>query len=121
MGLPIRPFLLFNRIISTYKLLHFFIKIDIRIDISKVPPRKKENKTIPQAYIKPITINEDFLFLNQRGSHLSRQAIFDMIKTVALSACCGQAPQELKDAADIVTCHCNNGAVADFLEYIESK
>ena len=45
---------------------------------------------------------------------------FDMIKTVALSACCGQAPQELKDAADIVTCHCNNGAVAEFIEYIEA-
>lgn len=30
--------------------------------------------------------NEDFLFLNQRGSHLSRQAIFDMIKKYALEA-----------------------------------
>ena len=28
--------------------------------------------------------HEDFLFLNQRGSHLSRQAIFDMIKKYAL-------------------------------------
>ena len=30
--------------------------------------------------------HEDFLFLNQRGSHLSRQAIFDMIKKYALEA-----------------------------------
>ena len=30
--------------------------------------------------------HEDFLFLNQRGSHLSRQAIFDLIKKCALDA-----------------------------------
>lgn len=30
--------------------------------------------------------HEDFLFLNQRGSHLSRQAIFDLIKKCALEA-----------------------------------
>ena len=30
--------------------------------------------------------HEDFLFLNHRGSHLSRQAIFDMIKKYALEA-----------------------------------
>ena len=29
---------------------------------------------------------EDFLFLNQRGSHLSRQAVFDLIKKCALEA-----------------------------------
>ena len=28
----------------------------------------------------------DFLFLNQRGSHLSRQAVFDIIKKAALNA-----------------------------------
>lgn len=46
---------------------------------------------------------------------------FDMLKTVAVPACCGQAPKELKEVAQFVACHCNNGAVADFLEYIESK
>ena len=46
---------------------------------------------------------------------------FDMLKTVGVPACCGQAPQELKDTAEFVACHCNKGAVADFLEYIESK
>ena len=30
--------------------------------------------------------HEDFLFLNQRGSHLSRQAIFDLVKKCALDA-----------------------------------
>lgn len=46
---------------------------------------------------------------------------YDMLKTVGVPACCGQAPQELKDISEFVSCHCNNGAVADFLEYIELK
>ena len=46
---------------------------------------------------------------------------YDMLKTVAVPACCGQAPKELKEISQFVSCHCNKGAVADFLEYIESK
>lgn len=46
---------------------------------------------------------------------------YDMLKTVGVPACCGQAPKELKKISEFVACHCNNGAVADFLEYIESK
>ncbi len=46
---------------------------------------------------------------------------FDMLKTVGVPACCGQAPKELKDISEFIACHCNNGAVADFLEYIENK
>lgn len=46
---------------------------------------------------------------------------FDMIKTVGLPAVCGQAPKEMKDAAKFIACHCNHGAVADFLEYIENN
>ena len=46
---------------------------------------------------------------------------FDMLKSVGVPACCGQAPKELKEISEYVTCHCNNGAVADFLEYIETK
>lgn len=46
---------------------------------------------------------------------------FDMLKTVGVPACCGQAPDELKEVSQFVSCHCNKGAVADFLEYIESK
>ncbi len=46
---------------------------------------------------------------------------YDMLKTVGVPACCGQAPQELKDISEFVACHCNKGAVADFIEYIETK
>ncbi len=46
---------------------------------------------------------------------------FDMLKTVGVPACCGQAPKELKEISEFVACHCNKGAVADFLEYIENK
>lgn len=43
----------------------------------------------------------------------------DMLKTVALPAACGQAPRDIKAIAKVCTCHCNKGAVADFLEYLE--
>ena len=46
---------------------------------------------------------------------------YDMLKTVGVPACCGQAPKELKDISEFVACHCNKGAVADYLEYIENK
>lgn len=46
---------------------------------------------------------------------------YDMLKSVGVPACCGQAPEELKEISEFVSCHCNNGAVADFLEYIENK
>lgn len=46
---------------------------------------------------------------------------YDMLKSVGVPACCGQAPKELKEISEFVSCHCNNGAVADFLEYIENK
>lgn len=46
---------------------------------------------------------------------------FDMLKTVGVPACCSQAPKELKEVSEFVSCHCNKGAVADFLEYIKNK
>lgn len=43
---------------------------------------------------------------------------YEMLKQVGLPACCGQAPKGMKDISRLVTCHCNNGAVADLIEYI---
>lgn len=43
---------------------------------------------------------------------------YEMLKKVALPACCGQAPQGMKDIAKFVAGHCNQGAVADLIEYI---
>lgn len=43
---------------------------------------------------------------------------YDMLKTVGLPACCGQAPKAMHDIAKFHACHCNKGAVADLLEYI---
>ena len=43
---------------------------------------------------------------------------YDMLKTVGLPACCGQAPKAMHEIADFHACHCNHGAVADLLEYI---
>lgn len=43
---------------------------------------------------------------------------YEMLKTVALPACCGQAPKEIKKIVKLVTCHCNFGAVAELIEYL---
>jgi len=43
---------------------------------------------------------------------------YEMLKCVAFPACCGQAPKEMKKISKLVTCHCNNGAVADLIEYM---
>ena len=45
----------------------------------------------------------------------------DMLCTVALPAACGQAPKYIKSIAKYQACHCNKGAVGDFLEYIEEN
>ena len=45
----------------------------------------------------------------------------DMLKTVAHPACCKQAPNAIHSVCEFHACHCNNGAVADFLRYIEEK
>lgn len=46
---------------------------------------------------------------------------YDMLKSVGIPACCGQAPKEMKEISEFVACHCNKGAVADFIEYVEKK
>ena len=43
---------------------------------------------------------------------------YEMLKKVALPACCGQAPKGMKKIAKFVAGHCNQGAVADLIEYI---
>ncbi len=43
----------------------------------------------------------------------------DMLRTVKHPACCKQAPEELHEICEFHACHCNEGAVADFLSYIE--
>ena len=43
---------------------------------------------------------------------------YEMLKSVAVPACCGQAPRGMKEIAKLVTCHCNKGAVADLIEYL---
>ncbi len=44
----------------------------------------------------------------------------DMLKAVAHPVCCGQAPSDIKAIAEHVACHCRDGAVADFINYIET-
>ena len=46
---------------------------------------------------------------------------YDMLKSVGVPACCGQAPKELKEISEFVSCHCNDGAVCDFINYIEKN
>ncbi len=42
----------------------------------------------------------------------------DMLKAVRHSACCKQAPEDIYPVCEYVACHCNEGAVADFINYI---
>lgn len=42
----------------------------------------------------------------------------DMLKTVKHPACCKQAPDEIHKVCEYLACHCNDGAVADFINYI---
>ena len=45
---------------------------------------------------------------------------WDMLHTVGLPACAGQAPSSIKRICKYNACHCNNGCVADLLNYIMS-
>lgn len=45
---------------------------------------------------------------------------WDMLKTVGLPACAGQAPKAIHEICQFEACHCNQGCVADLLEYIMS-
>lgn len=45
----------------------------------------------------------------------------DMLKTVGHPVCCGQAPDDIKEISEYVACHCNDGAVADFINYLEKN
>jgi Cof subfamily protein (haloacid dehalogenase superfamily) len=44
-----------------------------------------------------------------------------LLEAAAVSAVPADAPDELKALADIVVCCCDQGAVADFIEYIEKR
>lgn len=45
----------------------------------------------------------------------------ELIKTAAIGAVPANAPDDLKRIADVVVGPCENGAVADFIEYLEAK
>lgn len=45
----------------------------------------------------------------------------EMLKRVAHPVCCGQAPDDIKEISEYVACHCNDGAVADFIDYIQTN
>lgn len=46
---------------------------------------------------------------------------YDMLRSVYLPAACGQAPLEMHKIAKFHAGHCNKGAVADLIEFIEKK
>lgn len=43
---------------------------------------------------------------------------FEMIKNADIGAAVADAPEEIKQSADFVTCKCKDGAVADFIDYL---
>ncbi|MBE6795084.1 MAG: HAD family hydrolase [Ruminococcaceae bacterium] len=44
----------------------------------------------------------------------------EMLKAVGHSCCCGQAPEDIKEICEYIACHCNDGAVADFINYLKT-
>ncbi len=46
---------------------------------------------------------------------------FEMINNADIGAATADAPDEIKQSADYVTCKCIDGAVADFIDYLTSK
>jgi Cof subfamily protein (haloacid dehalogenase superfamily) len=45
----------------------------------------------------------------------------ELLKAAGFAAVPENSPDDLKRQADLVVCHCNDGAVADLIEYIERK
>lgn len=43
---------------------------------------------------------------------------WDMLKTVGVPACAGQAPTPIHDICRLVACHCNRGCVAQLVNYV---
>ncbi|MCQ2462825.1 MAG: HAD family hydrolase [Clostridia bacterium] len=46
---------------------------------------------------------------------------YEMLKNAPVSACCGQSPRGIKYVAKMQTCHCDRGAVADLIEFLEEN
>lgn len=46
---------------------------------------------------------------------------YKMLSKVEIAGCTASSPKPLKRIADYVSCHNNDGAVADFLSYLESR
>lgn len=42
----------------------------------------------------------------------------ELLQAVGFSACAGQAPRDIRESVDLVTCHCNHGSVAQLIDYI---
>ncbi len=63
-------------------------------------------------------------FLHIEKSHVAAIGDYyndwDMLRTVGLPACAGQAPQPIHKICKYEACHCNHGCVADLLGYIMS-
>lgn len=45
----------------------------------------------------------------------------EMLQTAGITAVPENAPEELRQYADVVVCHCCDGAVADFVEFLETR
>lgn len=46
---------------------------------------------------------------------------YDMLKAADISACPKESPKEIKDICDYITVSADNGAVADFINYLSKK
>ncbi len=106
--------------------------------IEKYIKNSDYNKLFECVYTSPVTLEllnkgvnkgsgvkklAELLNINQSnvcaiGDYYNDEAMF---KSVSHPVCCGQAPDDLKELCEYITCHCDDGAVSDYINYIEKN
>ncbi len=94
------------------------IKDDVRYIDTSIASFDLVNETTHKG--NAIKVLADILGIDQEnvGAIGDYYNDYDMLKTVAHPACCAQAPKALHDICEFHACHCNKGAVADFINYV---
>lgn len=79
-------------------------------------------EVIPKGINKGSSVKELAKILGVEQDHTAAIGDYyndvNMLKSVEYPACAGQAPDRVRAISKYIACHCNEGAVGDFLEYL---
>lgn len=105
-------------------LRNFIAKSDINNDVNFMASSICTMEMLAKDTHKGVGIMELANRIGIEKSHIAAIGDYyndwDMLKTVGLPACAGQAPKPIHELCKFEACHCNDGCVADLLEYIMS-